>query len=228
MEWYGRHSAKTWSDKDALCESLLGSIAGQVDTPSGRIYADGYKLRGRGPRAEESSSGADGLGSVGIRTHGTALDGLFLFRAKECEHLTIPLKGRPRAVRQDADAHSGWPTTGVDAGVRKHGRSRCGQREEQPVSPQARQPHPPSGGPQPNDEPDRGLRNARRRRTRSCSPDAPFCVTSRFGSPATNLAKRVAVGEGILLVLPPPSERPGRYYRYSSLLIQYVNRNAPP
>ena len=92
MEWYGRHSAKTWSDKDALCESLLGSIAGQVDTPSGRIYADRYKLRGRGPRAEESSSGADGLGSVGIRTHGTALDGLFLFRAKECEHLTIPLR----------------------------------------------------------------------------------------------------------------------------------------
>ena len=26
----------------------------------------------------------------------------------------------------------------------------------------------------------------------------------------------------------PPSVRPGQYYRYSSLLIQYVNRNAPP
>ena len=204
-----------------------------LDRGAGRHAVHSYLCRQVQASRKRSACGGELFRSrwVGLGQYPHARDrfGRFLsVSGQEVLTLTHTLGGRPRAVRQDADAHSGQPTTSVDAGVRKHGRSRRGQREEQPVSPQARQPHPPSRGPQPNDEPDRGSRNARRRRTRSCSQNAPFCVNSRFASPATNLAKRVAVGEGILLVRPPPSVRPGRYYRYSSLLIQYVNKNAPP
>lgn len=83
MEQYGRHSAKTWSDEDALCETFLSSITGQVSTPSGHVCLDRYKLRGRGRAAEEDLLGADGLGLVQIRTAKTRLDGFFLFQAKK-------------------------------------------------------------------------------------------------------------------------------------------------
>jgi len=83
LEKYAARATLKWNDEDTLCESFVSAIAGSIVTTAGEFSIDSYKVRGRGPQADEKRMGADGIGLVSVRTQTTDLKGFFLFQAKK-------------------------------------------------------------------------------------------------------------------------------------------------
>jgi hypothetical protein len=83
---YQARSGLKFRDEDVLTESFFSAIStklNQLQTAAGRLEIDAYKIRGRGPGADEKPIGADGIGLVHVDTASTFLSGFFLFQAKK-------------------------------------------------------------------------------------------------------------------------------------------------
>jgi hypothetical protein len=83
---YQARSGLKFRDEDVLTESFFSAISTKLNplaTAAGRLEIDAYKIRGRGPGADEKSIGADGIGLVHVDTASTCLSGFFLFQAKK-------------------------------------------------------------------------------------------------------------------------------------------------
>lgn len=90
---YANAGRLSWNDEDALTQRFFDAIANPaLQTNTGMLQIECYKVRGRGQKAPEHLLGADGLGLVHIETSTTLLDGIFLFQAKKADSETAALR----------------------------------------------------------------------------------------------------------------------------------------